>query len=98
MCYVAAMPRISIRKLRNEASEVVRRARAGERFIITVDGVPAAELGPAVTTDRSPSLEELIARGAVVGPRVRSAPRPARPQPAPMGRTSDDVLAELRAG
>ncbi|HWP61843.1 MAG TPA: type II toxin-antitoxin system prevent-host-death family antitoxin [Candidatus Binatia bacterium] len=92
------MARIPIRKLRNEASEVVRRARAGERFIITVDGVPAAELGPITSTERTPSLEELIARGAVMGPRVRRAPRPARPRPAPVGRTSDDVLAELRAG
>ena len=42
MCYTAGMERIAIRELRNQVSRVVRRAHAGERLIITVDGVPAA--------------------------------------------------------
>jgi prevent-host-death family protein len=34
------------RELRNNVAEVLRRAEAGERLIITVGGRPVAELGP----------------------------------------------------
>jgi len=37
---------IQQRTLRNESSEILRRAEAGERFIITVNGRPVAVLGP----------------------------------------------------
>jgi prevent-host-death family protein len=40
------MARIPQRELRNNVSEVLRRAEGGERFTITVDGRPVAELGP----------------------------------------------------
>ena len=90
------MERIAVRELRNQASRVVRRARAGERLIITVDGVPAAEIGPVSPTERVASLDELVATGGVVAARVRAAGRPAKPVPAPTGRSSLDVLNQLR--
>lgn len=90
------MERIAIRELRNQASRVVRRARAGERLIITVDGVPAAEIGPIRSAERASSLEELIATGAVAAARVRTAGRAPKPLPAPSGRSTSDVLAQLR--
>jgi prevent-host-death family protein len=90
------MERIAVRELRNQASRVVRRARAGERLIITVDGVPAAEIGPVSAAERAASLDELIATGAVVAARVGAAPRPAKPLPAPSGGSSLDVLRQLR--
>lgn len=34
------------KELRNNVSEVLRRAEAGEEFTITVSGRPVAELGP----------------------------------------------------
>ncbi len=34
------------RELRNNSSAVLRRAEAGEQFLITVDGRPVATLGP----------------------------------------------------
>jgi prevent-host-death family protein len=40
---VATVPQ---RELRNNVSDVLRRAEAGERIIVTVDGRPVAELGP----------------------------------------------------
>lgn len=40
------VPTIPQRALRNEISDVLRRAEGGERFTITVDGRPTAELGP----------------------------------------------------
>jgi len=88
--------RIAIRELRNQASRVVRRARAGERLIITVDGVPAAEIGPVRTAAHAGSLDELIATGAVIAARRRTGAQAARPGPAPSGRSSSSVLRELR--
>lgn len=40
------MATIPQRELRNNVSEVLRRAEAGERLTVTVDGRPVAELGP----------------------------------------------------
>jgi prevent-host-death family protein len=90
------MERIALRELRNQASRVVRRARAGERLIITVDGVPAAEIGPVREAERATSLDELIATGVVVVARTRTPPPPPKPARVPSGRSSSDVLAELR--
>lgn len=90
------MERIAVRELRNQASRLVRRARAGERLIITVDGIPAAEIGPVSEAGRASSLEELITTGAIVAPRVRTAPHRPRPVQAPSSRLSSDVLDELR--
>src|SRR5215210_7746684 len=96
MCYGARVERIGVRELRNQASSVVRRARAGERLIITVDGVPAAEIGPISVADGASSVEQLIARGAVLPARVRAAPTPASPETAPSGQSSSVVLSHLR--
>lgn len=41
------VPTIPQRELRNNVSDVLRRAESGERFTITVNGRPVAELGPA---------------------------------------------------
>lgn len=96
MCYSRAMERIGVRELRNQASQVVRRARAGERMIITVDGVPVAEIGPVSATQATSTIEGLIARGLVTPARVSGPPSPPAPVPAPSGRSSRDVLHELR--
>ena len=40
------MTTIPQRELRNNVSEILRRAEEGERFTITVAGRPVAELGP----------------------------------------------------
>lgn len=40
------MPVIPQRELRNDSGAVLRRAEAGEQFVITVDGRPVATLGP----------------------------------------------------
>jgi prevent-host-death family protein len=37
---------VGLREVRQNASELVRRAQAGERLTITVSGRPAAQLGP----------------------------------------------------
>ena len=57
------MKTIPHRKLRNESSEVLRQAEAGERFVITVQGRPVAELGPVPRRRWVPasSVRELLA-------------------------------------
>jgi prevent-host-death family protein len=91
------MERVGIRELRNYASRVVARARAGERIVITVDGVPVAEIGPIRTTGERMTMEELIAAGRVIPPRN---PGPHRPPPDPIklpdGVNSLDIINELR--
>jgi len=40
------MAEVGLRELRQNASELVRRAESGERLTVTVSGRPAAVLGP----------------------------------------------------
>lgn len=40
------MEEVGLREVRQNASDLVRRAQAGERLTITVSGRPAAQLGP----------------------------------------------------
>ena len=65
-------------------------------MIITVDGVPAAEIGPVRAADVPASLDELIVTGSVIAARTRTPPRPPKPQAAPAGRSSLDLLDQLR--
>ncbi len=47
------MHEIPVRKLRNDVSSVLRRAEAGERMRVTVNGRPVAEIGPLHTRPES---------------------------------------------
>ena len=53
------MTTIPQRELRNNVSDVLRRAEQGERFTITVAGRPVAELGPLAQTGRGASFADL---------------------------------------
>ena len=53
------MTTIPQRELRNNVSEILRRAEQGERFTITVSGRPVAELGPPATELRGATFAEL---------------------------------------
>lgn len=53
------MTRIPQRELRNNVSDVLRRAEGGERFTITVAGRPVAQLGPPAQPARAASIAEL---------------------------------------
>lgn len=51
-------------KLRNEIGAILRRAERGERFTVTVNGRPTAELGPlpsALALAPSEALAEIFA-------------------------------------
>jgi prevent-host-death family protein len=53
------MTTIPQRELRNNVSEILRRAEQGERFTITVAGRPVAELGPPAGARRGTSVADL---------------------------------------
>jgi prevent-host-death family protein len=87
---------MGIRELRNHTSGAIRRAMAGERIVITIDGVPAAQLGPLNAGGRPSSIDDLIAAGLVEGPRATSPPPPPNPVVAP-GVSSTEILREHRS-
>ena len=60
------MEHLGVRDLRRQVSAAIRRAGAGERIVITVDGTPVAQLGPLEPTDDDLTLEDLAARGQLV--------------------------------
>jgi prevent-host-death family protein len=88
--------RIGVRELRNDVAAVVRRAAAGERIVVTVDGRPVAQLGPLEPTG-APTLDDLIATGAVVAAR-RASPDEPDPEDAPVDARSDWILDDIRGG
>ena len=90
------MERIGIRELRNHTSSAIRRAMAGERIVITIDGVPAAQLGPLNAGHHPASIADLIAAGLLEGPRATSPPAPPRPLAA-SGPSSTEILREHRS-
>jgi prevent-host-death family protein len=87
--------RVGIRELRNNVAAVVRRAAWGERVIVTVDGVPAAQLGPVEVAGVS-SIDDLVAAGLVQPPGRRDTPPTPDAEDAPVDIRADDVLDELR--
>ncbi len=90
------MDRVGIRELRNYASRVVRRAQAGQRIVITVDGVPAAQIGPLDDGRSARTLDDLIAAGQVLPPRTSVPPPPPMPMPSPDGSSSTEILRRDR--
>lgn len=65
------IPGIGIRELRADLATRVRRAQVGETTVVTVNGRPAAQLGPFTPErhDAAPTLAALVAAGAVLPPR-----------------------------
>ena len=94
---LGGMERIGIRELRNNTSRAIRRAMAGERIVITVNGMPAAELGPLNRGSGAATTDDLVAAGLLRPPRIAfPAPR-AHPVPPPAGaKRTDEILGEHR--
>jgi prevent-host-death family protein len=87
---------IGARELRANAAVTVRRAAAGDRFVITVNGRPAAQLGPLEPRSEELSLPDLVAAGLVIAPRRTDPPRPPQAVPVHAGARLDRLLRELR--
>jgi prevent-host-death family protein len=90
------MDAIGVRELRNNVAAVLRRAAAGERITVTVDGVPTAQLGP-LEPATAPTLDDLVATGLVDAPRrVPATDEELDPIDPPVDIRLDDVLDGLR--
>jgi prevent-host-death family protein len=85
---------IGIRELRARAALTVRRAGAGDRMVVTVNGRPVAQLGPL--DEAAPDIERLISSGALVPPRRTGLWRPPAPVAVWSGVRIDRALKELR--
>jgi antitoxin (DNA-binding transcriptional repressor) of toxin-antitoxin stability system len=71
---------------------------AGERIVITINGVPAAQLGPLNAGTGAATLDDLIAAGLLRRPRTTSAPPVANPAQPPAGaRTTTEILRDHRS-
>ena len=92
------MESVGVRELRNQVAALVRRAGAGERITVTVDGVPVAQLGP-LEPHGAPTIDDLVATGLLDPPR-RPAGDALEPHPVdlPVDVRVDDVLDGLRGG
>ena len=88
------MKQVGIRELRQNASEYVRRAEAGEMIEVTDRGRPVAVLGPRPELT---GFDLLVAQGRVRRATVAFADLPP-PLPLPPGaKPPSEILAELRA-
>lgn len=87
---------MGIRELRAELATQVRRAGAGDRVIITVDGIPAAQLAP-ISPATTPDLDDLAAAGLIRRPSRSDRPDAPTDLPLlPIDVSIDQLLAELR--
>ena len=90
------LQRVGIRELRNHSAVVVRRAGAGERIVVTVDGRPVAQLGPLEPTDESVTIDDLAVRGLIEPARRSDRPRPDMVMPVWAGTRLDQMMREIR--
>lgn len=91
------LARVGIRDLRNQVAAVVRRAAAGERIVVTVDGAPVAQLGP-LTPGGAPTLDDLVAAGLAQPARRTERPDPPEPIDPPVDARTSSALDALRGG
>jgi len=90
----AGVATVGVRELRNQVAAVLRRAEAGERIVVTVDGRPVAQLGP-LTAPGAPTLADLAAAGLVEPPRT-AHPADPRAEDLPADVRLDRLLEDLR--
>jgi prevent-host-death family protein len=90
------MDRVGIRQLRADVAAQVRRAGAGERVVITVDGRPVAQLGPLEPAPGEQTLEALAAQGRLVLARRSDRPAPEFALPLWAGTRIDQLVREVR--
>ena len=90
------MNRVGIRELRNNVATVVRRAAAGERVLVTVDGEPVAMLGPIEPGVGGVTLDDLVAAGLLLPAARTDQPEPPEAHALPVDLRAARTLAEIR--
>ena len=87
---------MGIRELRANLANAARRAEAGERVVVTIDGRPVAQLGPVEPVDRRLSIHDLAARGLITPARRSDRPEPEFVLPMWAGTRTDQLVREIR--
>lgn len=90
------MASVGIRELRNGLAAYVKRAQSGERVVVTVDGQPAAQLANLSGDFTGITMDDLVARGAVLAPRRRGEFHLDEAVILPAGTRIDRALAQVR--
>jgi prevent-host-death family protein len=90
------MERLGMREVRGGLAALLRRAEAGERVVITVDGRPVAQLGPLEAGDDAVTIDDLAARGLLTRARRDDRPEPSMVMPTWAGTRLDQLVREVR--
>jgi antitoxin (DNA-binding transcriptional repressor) of toxin-antitoxin stability system len=93
---VGPLAPIGVRELRNQVAGAIRRAHAGERLIVTVDGVPRAQLGPLRPDSTGVTLWDLTAGGLIEPPQQLVRSEAPAPIPLPADVSADRLLDAAR--
>lgn len=74
------MATVGVKELKNRLSEYLRRAREGERVVVTERGRPIAVISAAVEAPVDPGLESLVRAGLARwgGGKPRGSARPVK--------------------
>ncbi len=88
------MATVGVRELKNRLSEFLRRAKDGERVVVTDRGRPVAVISPPAVGPVDEGIERLLREGLARwgGGKPRGLPRP----PKIKGRTVADIVIEER--
>lgn len=86
------MSEVGIRALKQNASKVVARAKAGESITITEHGKPVARLIPI----RKSRMEELIEAGLATPPKGRLSDLPPPPPRREGEPSASEILEQMR--
>lgn len=92
---IEGLDRVGIRQLRNSVSGLVKRAAAGERIVITVDGRPTAQLGPLGAGEEA-TLDDMAAAGLIDPPRQPGLAEMPPPLSVPADVRLDRLLDQIR--
>jgi prevent-host-death family protein len=87
---------VGIRELRRDVAALVRQAAAGEQVVVTVGGRPMARLAPLEPGPDGPTLDDLVATGAVLPARRPDRPPAPVPLDVPVDARTDRALREVR--
>ena len=98
MPHVPTSQPIGIRDLRQQLASVVRRAKTGERVLVTIDGQAVAQLGPVTPDANGATLWDLASAGLIEPPQRHDRPAAPEPLPLPADVRAARLMEEVRRG